>query len=82
MSDNKDRIHFYVANYLMQLNKFPGTWLRAPVPPLKENSDLEQALLCEKVVKQTITALKLADIPHDSKGYSLIMLHELGDKKP
>lgn len=82
MSDDKDRIHFYVTNYLMQLNKFPGTWLRAPVPTLKENSDLEQALLCEKVVKQTITALKLADIPHDSKGYSLIMLHELGDKKP
>ena len=82
MSDDKDRIQFYVTNYLEQLNKFPGTWLRAPVPHFeKEDVDLEQVLY-ETVVKQTITALKLAGIPHDSAGYSLIKLHELEDKKP
>lgn len=82
MSDDKDRIQFYVTNYLEQLSKFPGTWLRAPVPPFKEDADFEQALLYERVVKQTLTALRLADLPHDSMGFSLIMLHELEDEKP
>lgn len=81
MSDDKDRIQFYVANYLEQLNKFPGTWLRAPVPQYSKG-DPEEALLYERVVKQTLTALRLADLPHDSKGFTLIMLHELEDRKP
>lgn len=82
MSDDKDLIQFYVANYLEQLNKFPGTWVRASIPPHKgEDADLEQALLF-RVVEQTITALELTGIPYDHTGYSLIMIHELEDKKP
>lgn len=76
----EELIQLYVEQYISNLLQYPGVYFRPPIPQSissKEDPKWEEKMR-KQVLENTISALKLADIPHtylDSSG-GIISVHE------
>lgn len=78
--NQEELIQLYVEQYVANLLKYPGVYMFPAIPQSasrKADPERDEAIK-KQVLESTISALKLADIPHtylDSSG-GIISVHE------